>query len=144
MMTRPRSSKAAPNRTRQFKLAAAAFLFVGLAAPAWPVIASPEIETFGPGTVDCQTLAATQTDCLLAASRITQGNRNVATFSLESLPRGEQTLFIKWCLATTDGCVVTVTGRREAPESTRLSTVTSVHWTRLSAPVNDAAARALE
>jgi len=107
-------------------------------------IASPAAETFGPGTVNCQHLMGIQVDCLLAASRITQGNRNVAAFTVETLPRGERALFRKWCLTTADDCDVTLTGRRTSPQSTRLSTVMSVRWTRPGSPVNQAAARALE
>ena len=112
----------------------------GLAILPCPALASPSVQTFGPGKVSCQPLAGTQVDCLLAASRITD-DRNVTTFDVSLLPRRDQALFRKWCLAGTDSCIVTVTGRRMSPQSTRLSAVTSVHWTRLSEPENDAAAR---
>ncbi len=110
----------------------------------YPAIASPAVQTFGPGKVDCQPLVGTQMDCLLATNMITQDNRNVATFSVDLLPPGEPALFRKWCLAAMDDCTVTLTGRRASPQSTRLSTVISVHWTRLSAPLNEATARAVE
>jgi hypothetical protein len=119
-------------------------LFAALAILPSAVIASSTVETFGPGTVNCQRLLGAQVDCLLAASRIAQGNRNVAAFTVETLPHSEQALFRKWCLTQADDCHVTVTGRRTWPQSTRLSTVVSVRWNRLSAPVNQAAARALE
>ena len=106
-------------------------------------IAAPTVETFGPGTVNCESLGGTQFDCLLAASTITQGNGNVATFSVDLLPPGEQALFRHWCLSDSDDCTVTVMGSRDSPESSRLSAVTSVHWTRLSMPLNDAAAAAM-
>jgi hypothetical protein len=105
-------------------------------------VAAQVVQTFGPGEVSCQALTGTQVDCLLAANRMTPDNRNVATFSVTALPRDEQALFRKWCVATANECTVTVTGQRASPQSSRLSTVTSVHWTRLSAPMNESAARA--
>ena len=94
MVTMPRDLKFAPSSgTGGFELAGAAIavvvLLVGLAILTLPAIASPAVQTFGPGKVSCESLDGTQMDCLLAASWITQGNRNVATFSLASLPRGE-------------------------------------------------------
>ena len=122
----------------------AVILLAGLALLSWPAIASPALQTFGPGKVNCQRLAGTHMDCLLAASRITQSSGNVATFSLDLLSPGQQTLFRKWCLAASDYCTVTLKGRRATLQSTRLSAVISVHWTRPSAPVNEEAARVLE
>ena len=121
----------------------AAILLAGLAILTWPAIASPAVQTFGPGKVSCQRLAGTQMDCLLAADRVTQSSGNVATFSLDLLPPGQRTLLRKWCLAASDECKVTLTGRRASLQATRLSAVTSVHWTRPSAPMDEAAAQAL-
>ena len=53
----------------------------------------------------------------------------------------DQAMFRTWCLAGSDACSVTLTGRRESAQSTRLSAVTSVHWTRTSAPENEKVAR---
>lgn len=147
MMTMPRDpAKVASSRTGSFEPAAsatpAAILLAGLAILTWPAIASPPVQTFGPGKVSCQRLAGTQMDCLLAADRITQSSGNVATFSLDLLPPGQRTLLRKWCLAASDECTVTVTGRRASLQSTRLSAVTSVHWTRPNAPMDEAAAQA--
>ena len=108
----------------------------------WPALAAPPVQTYGPGDVSCQLLVGTRMDCLLAASRITHGNKNVVSFGLDALPRGEPDLFRKWCLAASDNCVVTITGRRASPLSTRLSVVTSIHWTRFDAPTSNSAARA--
>lgn len=105
-------------------------------------VAAQVVQTFGPGEVSCEALKGTQADCLLAANRVTPDNRNVATFSVTALPPDEQALFRKWCVAIANECTVTVTGQRASPLSSRLSSVTSVHWTRLSAPVNESAARA--
>jgi hypothetical protein len=117
-------------------------LLAGLAVQTRRAVAAQAVQTFGPGQVNCQALTGTRVDCLLGANRLTRDNRNVATFSVTALPRGEQGLFRQWCLAAADECTVTVTGRRASPASTRLSSVTTVHWTRLSAPLNQAAARA--
>jgi hypothetical protein len=117
-------------------------LLAGLAVQTRQAVAAQAVQTFGPGQVNCQALTGTRVDCLLGANRLTRDNRNVATFSVTALPRGEQGLFRQWCLAAADECTVTVTGRRASPASTRLSSVTTVHWTRLSAPLNQAAARA--
>ncbi len=116
-------------------------LLAGLAVRTRQSVAAESVQTFGPGKVNCQALTGTRVDCLLAADRVTNDNRNVATFSFAALPRGEQALFRRWCVAAASGCTVTVTGRRASPQSSRLSTVTSVHWTRLTAPVNESAAR---
>ncbi len=145
----PRDPAIAPSSgTGGFEPAAAAIpvaiLLAGLAVLTCPAIASPAVQTFGPGKVNCQPLVGTQMDCLLATNMIAQDNRNVATFSVDVLPPGEPALFRKWCLAAGDDCSVTVTGRRASPQSTRLSTVTSVHWTRPSAPMDEATARAVE
>jgi hypothetical protein len=115
-------------------------LLAGLATR--QAIAAQAIQNFGPGPVNCQALTGTQVDCLLATSRVTQDNRNVATFSVSALPPGGQALFRKWCLAVANECTVTIMGRLASPQSTRISVVTSVRWTRLSAPVDQAAARA--
>ena len=117
-------------------------LLAGLAIQARPSGAASAFQTFGPGQVNCQALTGTHVDCLLAASRVTQDNSNVATFSVASLPHGEQALFLKWCVPTANACIVTVKGRRATAQSTRLMTVTAVRWTRLSPPENQAAARA--
>lgn len=106
-----------------------------------PAHATPAVQTFGPGKVSCQPLYGTHMDCLLSASRVTDGH-DVTTFDVTLLPTRQQALFRRWCVAGTDACTVTVAGRREAPQSTRLSSVTSVRWTRRSAPGNEAAARA--
>jgi len=79
-------------------------------------------------------------DCLLSVSRITAGNRNEASFSLTVLPPGQRALFRKWCLHPADECTVTIQGQREAPQATRLATVTSLQWRRPRAPRNQAAA----
>jgi hypothetical protein len=117
-------------------------LLAGLVVQTHQAVAAKDIQTFGPGQVDCQALSGTQVDCLLAASLVIQDNRNVATFSVSALPRGEQGLFRQWCVAVANECTVTVMGRLASPQSTRISVVTSVRWTRLSAPVDQAAARA--
>ncbi len=114
----------------------------GLAVQTCSAVAAPALQTFGPGQVNCQALTGTQIDCLLAASRVTTGNRNVATFSVTALPPSEQALFRRWCLAAANECTVTVTGRRASPQSTRLAAVTRIRWTRLNAPMDQAAARA--
>ena len=148
MVTVPRDPAMRSYGVGGFALAGAAIsvvaLLAGLAIPTCPAIASPTVQTFGPGKVNCQPLIGTQMDCLLAAGRIAPDNRNVAAFGLDLLPPGDQALFRKWCLAAGDDCSVTVTGRRASPQSTRLSTVTSMHWTRPSAPLDEAAARAVE
>jgi len=105
-----------------------------------PATAAPPAETFGPGKVSCQILVGEQVDCLLSASRITRDNRNEASFSLTALPPGERALFRKWCLKPADECTVTIQGRREAPQSTRLATVTSLQWRRPRPPRDQAAA----
>ena len=102
------------------------------------------IETFGPGSVDCQRLDESHVNCLLSALRITQDNKNVVAFDIAALPRKEQAIFRKWCSADGDSCIVTIKGTRAAPDATNLSTISSIHWTRLSAPRNQAAARALK
>lgn len=107
-------------------------LLGGLAMLPRPALASPTIQTFGPGTVSCQALAGTQMDCLLSADRITN-DISVVSFDLGLLPHRDQALFRKLCLAATDVCTVTLSGRRVSAESTRLSVVTSVHWIRPSA-----------
>jgi hypothetical protein len=103
-------------------------------------MAAPAVETFGPGKVSCQVLFGDQVDCLLSASRITGNNRNEASFSLTTLPLAERVLFRKWCLHSSDECIVTIQGQRESPQATRLATMTSLQWTRPRAPRNQAAA----
>jgi hypothetical protein len=115
-------------------------LLAGLVVQSPRVAAAEAVQTFGPGQVNCQALTGTRVDCLLAANRVKRDNRNVATFSVTALPRHEEALFRRWCLAVADDCTVTLRGRRVSPQSTRLSSVASVHWTRLSAPMNDVAA----
>ena len=107
-------------------------LFGGMTVTANPGLAEAAPETFGPGKVDCQRLGAGQFDCLLTSLRITQDGNNVATFSLATLPAAEQAMFQKWCSTAADDCTVDIQGTRQAPESSRLSAVTSVRWTRLS------------
>jgi len=114
--------------------------FVACLMCAAPAAAAPAVETFGPGKVSCQVLAGEQVDCLLSASRITAGSRNEASFSLTALPPGERALFRKWCLHPADECTVTIQGQREAPQATRLATVTSLRWMRPRAPRDQAAA----
>ena len=109
---------------------------------ATPALAASPLETFGPGKVDCQRLGAGQFDCLLTSLRITRNGNNVATFSLATLPAAEQAMFQKWCSTAADDCTVNIQGKRQTPEGSRLSTVTSVRWTRLEPPKNQAAARA--
>jgi hypothetical protein len=117
-------------------------LLAGLAVQTRQAVAAKAVQTFGPGQVNCQALTGTRVVCLLGANRLTRDNRNVATFSVTAPPRGEQALFRQWCLAAADECTVTATGRRASLLSTRLSSVTTVRWTRLSAPLDQAAARA--
>ncbi len=116
-------------------------VLAGLAVPLRQARAAQALQTFGPGRVNCQALTGTHVDCLLATNQVTSDNSNVATFSVTALPPGEQASFRKWCLAVADECAVTVTGRRASPQGSRLSRVTSVHWTRPSSPVSDAVAR---
>ncbi len=117
-------------------------LFGGMTVTATPGLAEAASETFGPGKVDCQRLGAGQFDCLLTSFRITRNGNNVATFSLAALPAAEQALFQRWCSTADDDCTVTIQGARQTPESSRLSAVTSVRWTRLQPPRTQAAARA--
>lgn len=107
-------------------------LLGGLVMQPRPTLASPTIQTFGPGTVSCQALAGTQMDCLLSVDRITS-DISVVSFDLGLLPHRDQALFRKSCLAATDVCTVSLTGQRVSAESTRLSAVTSVQWIRPSA-----------
>lgn len=97
---------------------------------------------FGPGKVACQRLGAGRFDCLLTSLRISADGSNVATFSLSILPATERAIFRKWCSTAADDCTVRLQGARQAPGSSRLSAVTSVRWTRLMTPRNQAAARA--
>lgn len=105
------------------------------------VAAAPVVQTFGPGQVSCQQLSGAHMDCLLTANRITDRD-NVVSFDLSLLAPRDQALFRRWCLAGTDACVVTLTGRQASPRSTQLAAVLSVHWTRLSMPGNGAATHA--
>ncbi len=117
-------------------------LFSSMAVTANPALAAAASETFGPGKVNCQRLGGGEFDCLLTSLRITQGGNNVATFSLAALPAAEQTTFQEWCSSVGDDCTVKIQGTRQAPGVSRLSTVTSIRWTRLHTPRNQAAARA--
>ena len=105
-----------------------------------PATAAPAVETFGPGSVDCQVVVGDQADCLLSASRITGSNSNEASFSLAALPSGERELFRKWCLHPADECTVTIQGQRESLQATQLTMVISLQWTRPQAPRDQAAA----
>ena len=105
-----------------------------------PAMAAPAVETFGPGSVDCQVVAGGQADCLLSASRVTGGNDNEASFSLTLLPASEREPFRRWCLHQDDECTVTIQGQRASPQATRLDTVTSLQWTRPQVPRDQAAA----
>ena len=118
-------------------------LIGGVVAVADPALAAQPTQVFGPGKVNCQRLAGKQADCLLSALRITRDSRDEATFSINALPTKERTLFRKWCLHASDECVVTVEGQRESAQATRLSVVSSLHWTRPSAPKDQAAAQAM-
>jgi ribose 5-phosphate isomerase A len=105
-----------------------------------PAVAASPAETFGPGKVSCQALGGGQADCLLSASRITNGNRNETSFSLATLPPRQRAQFRKWCLHPSDECTATIQGRREFPQASRLATVTALQWHRPRAPRNEAAA----
>lgn len=117
-------------------------LFGSMALMVVPAFAAVPLETFGPGKVDCQRLGGGKFDCLLTSLRITQHGDNVVTFSLATLPAAEQAMFQEWCSTAADDCTVKVQGARQAPGDNRLSTVTSIHWTRLYAPRTQAAAKA--
>ncbi len=137
------------NPQRRFRLlarlaapAAALAMLCGPAGPG-PAMAAQPVQTFGPGKVSCQRLSGNQSDCLLSASRITSYGPNEASFAITDLPAAERALFSKWCLHDTDYCIVTIKGQKQSPQTTRLSSVQSLHWTRSDAPLNQAAARAL-
>ena len=100
-------------------------------------------ETFGPAKVACEPLGGGRFDCLLTSLRIREDGNNVATFSLTTLPAADRALFQKWCFTIADDCTAIIQGIRLIPGSTRLSTVTSVRWTRFDAPRNQYAARVL-
>jgi hypothetical protein len=120
-----------------------ALVLAGATALNGPAAEARALQTFGPGTVDCQPLAAMQSDCLLSASRISGNNNNEATFNITALPPGERASFGKWCGKPSDHCQVTITGTRQAPTASRLSAITAIRWTRPNKPMNQAAARAL-
>ncbi|HEY0205917.1 MAG TPA: hypothetical protein VGC15_17375 [Acetobacteraceae bacterium] len=109
-----------------------------------PALAAVGPETFGPGKVACQRLGAGQFDCLLTSLRISESGNNVTTFSLAALPSMERASFQRWCSTAADDCTVQLQGARQVPEASRLSAVTSVRWTRLKPPRDQAAARAAE
>ncbi len=115
-------------------------VFGGMTVTADPGLAEAASETFGPGKVECQPLGAGQFDCLLTSLRITQDGNDVATFSLATLPAAEQAMFQKWCSTAADDCTVNIQGVRQTPEGSRLSAVTSIRWTRLEPPRDQAAA----
>ena len=117
-------------------------VFGGMTVTAYPGLAEAASETFGPGKVNCQPLGEGQFDCLLTSLRITRNGNDVATFSLATLPVAEKAMFQKWCSTVADDCTVNIQGVRETPEGSRLSTVTSVRWTRVEPPRSQAAARA--
>lgn len=118
-------------------------LFSGLAMTSKPALAAGRPETFGPAKVACQPLGAGQFDCLLTSLMISENGNNVATFSLATLPAADQAVFQRWCFTVADDCTVIIQGTRMAPGSTRLSSVTSVRWTRTESPRNQSAARAI-
>lgn len=118
-------------------------LFIGIVAASNPGIAAAEPEAFGPAKVTCQRLGAGQSDCLLTSLRISSGGNNVATFSLSILPATDRTIFQKWCSTAGDDCTVEIWGMRQAPGSSRLSSVSSLRWTRLRSPKTQATAKAL-
>ena len=64
------------------------------------------------------------------------------TFSVAALPAAEGTIFQRWCSQAADDCTVMVQGVRESPGGSRLSAITSIHWTRPQPPTDQAAARA--
>ena len=117
----------------------AAFVAITVVAPG---LSAAVPETFGPGKVNCQRLIAGQSDCLLTSLRVGQDSNSVATFSLAALPAAEQAMFQKWCATAADDCTVRIEGVRQVPGGSRLSSVTSLRWTRLRPPRNQAAARA--
>jgi hypothetical protein len=102
-------------------------------------VAGPEV--FGPGKVACQDMGAGRFDCLLTSLRISENGNDVATFSLASLPPKERVIFRKWCSTAADDCTVQLQGTRQARGGSRLSAVTSIHWTRPMSPKNQDAAR---
>jgi hypothetical protein len=87
-----------------------------------------------------RSVAKPSADCLLSASRIPSGNRNETSFSLAPLPSDQRAQFRKWCLHPADECIVSIQGRREFPQASRLATVTALQWHRPQAPRNEAAA----
>ena len=129
--------------TGSFRHAAALIALLGIVPSlSFPALAAGGPETFGPGKVDCQRLNAGQFDCLLTSLMISNDGRGVAAFSLDVLPPTERAIFEKWCSKAADDCTIELQGARQAPGGSRLSAVTSVHWTRLRPPNNQAAARA--
>ena len=142
-MQRPRLSRLKPRLRVAFLGLCVPALLAGVVALAGQAAEARSMQTFGPGAVSCQPLGAKQFDCLLSSSRISGDNKNEATFSITSLPPGEQAMFGKWCGQPSDHCKVTITGIRQAAEASRLSMVTAVRWTRPNNPMNQAAARAM-
>ena len=116
--------------------------FVAITVVADPGLSAAVPETFGPGKVNCQRLDAGQSDCLLTSLRVGQDDNSVATFSAAALPAAEQAMFQKWCSTAADDCTVRIEGVRQVPGGSRLSSVTSLRWTRLRPPRNPAGARA--
>ena len=119
-----------------------AVLFGGMTFAADPGLAEAASEAFGPGKVSCQQLGAGQFDCLLTSLRVNAPGNDVATFSLAILPAAERAAFQKWCSTAADDCTVQIQGARQTPGGSRLSAVTSVRWTRLEPPRDQAVARA--
>jgi hypothetical protein len=107
-------------------------------------LAAARLETFGPAKVACQPLGAGQFDCLLTSLMISENGNNVAAFSLGTLPAADRAILQRWCFTVADDCTVIIQGTRMAPGSTRLSSVTSVRWTRTESPTNQSAARAID
>ena len=127
----------------RFRSAAPVIALLGtMTSQSVPALAADGPETFGPGKVNCQRLGRGQLDCLLTSLRISHDGNGVATFTLADLPATERAIFEKWCSTAADDCTVELQGARQTPGGSRLSAVTSVHWTRLRPPDDQAAARA--
>lgn len=115
-------------------------LFGSVTTMVVPALAATGPEMFGPGKVACQRLGADRFDCLLTSLRVSGSANGVATFSLASLPKKDRAILRRWCFAAADDCTVTIGGVRQYPQGSRLSSVTSVRWTRLKPPRDQAAA----